>query len=150
MSEVKRDYGERKSYSELTKLGTFEERFNYLVCHSSIGIQTFGTSRYLNQMLYKDVEWLKARDRVILRDNGMDLGIDGAEIVGPITVHHINPITLEDVIYRRPCVFDEDNLISTSDKTHKAVHYGRQMPTTAYFQERTPGDTTIWKKVKTC
>lgn len=146
MSEEKRDKAERKSYSELIEFKSFEDRFNYLVCHSEIGVPTFGSSRYLNQILYKDKRWQKARDLAIIRDQGLDLGVAGADIVGYAVVHHINPITLEDVIYRRECVFDLDNLICTSDKTHKAIHYGRQVPTTAFYQKRRPGDTTIWKK----
>lgn len=133
-----------RRYSELVKLKTFEERFEYLKLSGTVGESTFGGHRYLNQDLYASEEWKTVRRDVIVRDNGMDLGVDGFDIAGSIWVHHMNPISIDDVIERRPCVFDMENLISVAEKTHRAIHYGDMSQLTVSLVERKPGDTKLW------
>lgn len=135
-----------KSYNELITIPTFEERFRYLKVYGVIGNQTFGYDRYLNQKLYNTSrEWKRVRDKVILRDNGCDLGCDGFEIYGKIIVHHINPITVEDIVACNPCVFDLNNLISTSHNTHNAIHYGDEKLLIVAPIERKQYDTCPWR-----
>ena len=135
-----------KSYSELIKLSTLEERFEYLKCTSKIGERTFGGYRDLNQILYKkDPRWAEARRKVILRDNGNELGVDGFPISGPIYVHHINPITVSDVLEMRPKIFDPENLISTSGQVHRGLHYGDSRVIPRIPVPRTMYDTCPWK-----
>ena len=134
-----------KSYNELITIPTFEERFRYLKVYGVIGDQTFGYDRYLNQKLYTLSEWKRVRDKVILRDNGCDLGCEGFEIYGKIIIHHINPITVEDIVACNPCVFDLNNLISTSHNTHNAIHYGDEKLLTAAPIERKQYDTCPWR-----
>lgn len=135
-----------RSYLEVLQYDTYEERFNYLKLGGQVAKETFGSNRKLNQILYKDQEWRKTRDDIILRDGGCDLGIPGREIFGPISVHHINPITVEDVINRAPKVFDHNNLICTSDLTHKAIHYSDEHILITDPVVRTKNDTCPWKK----
>lgn len=135
-----------RSYSEVLNYETYEERFNYLKLGGQVAKETFGSNRTLNQMLYKDPEWRRIRDKIILRDGGCDLGISGREIFGPISVHHINPITVEDVINRSHKVFDPNNLICTSDLTHKAIHYSDEHILLKDPIVRTKNDTCPWKK----
>lgn len=135
-----------KTIDELFKCKTFEERFKYLEIGGHIGIESFGFDRYLNQTFYKSNEWKRARDKVIIRDNGMDLGVDGYPINGRIIIHHINPITIEDVLSRNPDIFNLDYLICCSHQTHNALHYGNE----AYLDkfkviERKPNDTIPWR-----
>lgn len=134
-----------RTYSELILLPTFEERFEYLRLCGSVGYETFGHDRYLNQMLYGSPEWKRCRRDIIIRDNGCDLGCEGFEIFGKILVHHINPITVEDVLNRNPIVFDPENLISTTHNTHNAIHYGDIDLLTIRPIERTKNDTCPWK-----
>lgn len=133
------------SYSELITLPTFEERYRYLRKSGIVGEETFGSHRYLNQILYKSPEWRSVRNRVIIRDNGCDLGMEGYEIRDRVYIHHINPITEEDILDRRPALFDMENLICVSFNTHQAIHYGDEslLPIIS-FNERTPGDTKLW------
>ena len=133
------------TYSNLIKLATFDERFEYLALHGKVSEMTFGINRYLNQTLYHSDEWGDVRTFVIIRDDGCDLGIDGREIFGPITVHHMNPITVDMVVNRHPLVLDPENLICVSDKTHKAIHYGKLTTTYSDYTPRTPNDTCPWK-----
>lgn len=136
----------RKSYRELIKLKTFEDRFEYLkIGDKTIGEDTFGGHRYLNQNLYRSPEWRRIRDAVIVRDLGRDLGLEGYEIADgqKIIVHHINPLTLEEILNMDPCVFDMENLITTVDSTHNALHYG-SIGTINVYTERYPGDTKLW------
>ena len=136
-----------RTYSELLTLPTFEERFEYLKLGGRVGYETFGYDRYLNQILYNSYEWkYNTRRKIILRDNGCDLGCDGFEIFGKILVHHINPITVDDVLNRRPIVFDPENLISTTHNTHNAIHYGDVDLLTIGPIERTKNDTCPWKQ----
>lgn len=136
-----------KSYNELITIPTFEERFRYLKVYGVIGNQTFGYDRYLNQKLYNTSrEWKRIRDKVILRDNGCDLGCEGFEIYGKIIIHHINPITVEDIVTCNPCVFDLNNLISTSHNTHNAIHYGDEKSLIVAPIERKQYDTCPWRR----
>ena len=114
-----------KTYSELITLPTFEERYRYLRLGGRVGADTFGFDRYLNQVVYqRDPRWKDARDIVIIRDNGCDLGIEGREIHGKILVHHMNPITMDDILNERDWIYDPEFLISTMLTTHNAIHYG--------------------------
>lgn len=135
-----------KSYSVVILLPTLEERFNYLKLSGKVGAETFGYDRYLNQILYHDPEWRRIRNDVIIRDNGCDLGVKDYEIKGRILVHHINPITIDDVKLRRYCVFDLDNLICTSHDTHNAIHYGDVNLLPKNPIERKPNDTCPWRR----
>lgn len=135
-----------KSYSVVILLPTLEERFEYLKLKGHVGAETFGYDRYLNQILYHDPEWKRIRREVIIRDNGCDLAVKDHEIQGRILVHHINPITIDDVKLRRYCVFDLDNLICTSHDTHNAIHYGDSNLLPKNPVERRPNDTCPWKR----
>ena len=134
-----------RTYSELTTFDTFEERFEYLKLEGRVGRETFGYDRYLNQLLYKDKEWLRTRRDIIIRDNGCDLGIPGRQIHGKVLVHHIDPITVEDILNRHPKVFDPDNLVCTSLLTHNAIHYSDDSILPKDPIERRPNDTCPWK-----
>lgn len=134
-----------RTYSELTTFDTFEERFEYLKLEGRVGRETFGYDRYLNQLLYKDKEWLRTRRDIIIRDNGCDLGIPGRQIHGKVLVHHIDPITVEDILNRHPKVFDPDNLVCTSLLTHNAIHYSDESILPLDPVERRPNDTCPWK-----
>lgn len=135
-----------KSYNELVKIDDFLKRYEYLKLGSVVAEETFGPARYLNQAFYRSEQWKRIRREVILRDNGFDLGIPGFDIRGKIYIHHIEPITIEDIINRTPKLLSLDNLISVSDKTHNAIHYG-DITLLPYFDlvERRPGDTCPWK-----
>lgn len=136
-----------KTYSELITLPTFEERFRYLKLNGIVGEETFGFDRYLNQKFYqKDDEWLDVRDFIIIRDMGCDLGIEGHEIVGNIIVHHMNPITKDDIIRRTKYLLDPEYLICTMDNTHKAIHYGNEDLLIKGPIERRPNDTCPWRR----
>ena len=135
-----------KSYRELKRLLSFEERYEYLQLQGAVGDPTFGFDRYLNQMLYRSTEWKRVRDEIITRDYGRDLGIAGREIPGIIIVHHMNPITPEDIEESRDVVFDPNGLICTSQSTHLAIHYGDKSLLISNPVVRYPGDTTLWKK----
>lgn len=137
-----------KNHSELIRLPTFLERYRYLKIGGRIGEDTFGYDRYLNQTLYRSAEWKRFRREIIVRDEGRDLGCDGYEIVGNILVHHINPITLEDVLNRDPKIFDPENVICVSHNTHNAIHYGDESLLITELVIRKPNDTCPWKKVK--
>lgn len=113
-----------KTYKELSRLKTFEERFDYLKLSGQVGESTFGFDRYLNQMIYQSYRWKKVRNEVILRDNGCDLGIEDYEIQGKILIHHINPITIEDAENDSDIVYDPQFLICVSPTTHNAIHFG--------------------------
>lgn len=134
-----------KSYSEMILLKTFKERFDYLKMNCNVGTVTFGGERYLNQTLYKSYEWKKVRREVIIRDNGCDLGVEGFELSPKdILIHHINPITIDDIVNRNPIIFDLDNLITTKHKTHNAIHYSDDTMIFTGLVERTKDDTRLW------
>lgn len=137
----------KKTYSELIKFNTFEERFDYLKLDGVVGDVTFGHLRYINQIFYKSKEWNSVRDKVILRDNGHDLGLEGMEydIYGIILIHHINPITPDDILNRDEKLFDLENLISVSKATHFGIHYGNRDNLYIKETERRANDTCPWK-----
>ena len=134
-----------KTYSELITFSTFEERFEYLQLKGIVGQETFGFDRYLNQILYSSKEWKSLRNEIIVRDNGCDLALEGFEIHGRILIHHINPITIDDVIKRRGIVFDPENLICVTHNTHNAIHYGDKSLLITGPIERRANDTCPWK-----
>ena len=135
-----------KSYLECIQLSTFIDRYRYIKIGGFVGKETFGYDRYLNQILYRTAEWKRFRRDMILRDNGCDLGCEGYEIFGNILVHHINPITVEDVVNRNPCIFDPNNVICTSLNTHNAIHYGDETNLITEPVVRKPNDTCPWKR----
>lgn len=135
-----------RTYSELMSLPTFEERYNYLKLDGVVGEETFGFDRYLNQRFYQnDNEWKKVRDYVIVRDNGCDLGVEGREIQGKIIVHHMNPITKDDLINRSEFLLNPEYLICTLKSTHDAIHYGDENLLMKGSVERTLNDTCPWR-----
>lgn len=134
-----------KTFSELRKLKTFEERYAYLRLYGIVGKSTFGYDRYLNQILYKSKLWFNARDYIIVRDNGCDLSVDGYDIHGRIIIHHMNPITIEDIESRSDKVFDPEFLICTSFNTHNAIHYGDESLLPQLPIERRLNDTCPWR-----
>ena len=136
----------QRSYKELSRLKTFKEKYEYLRLRGSVGKETFGFDRYLNQALYSSDEWRRFRQKVIIRDNGCDLGEPGHEIRGDrIIIHHINPITLEDIKERSSALFDMNNVICVTHNTHQAIHYGDESLLPQDPLERKPGDTCPWK-----
>lgn len=135
-----------RTYSELITIPTFEERFEYLKLNGSVGLETFGHDRYLNQILYNSPEWRRFRPEIIVRDNGCDLACEGYEIFGKILIHHINPITAKDILNRNPKVFDPENVITTVHNTHNAIHYGDENLLITAPIERSRNDTCPWRK----
>lgn len=135
-----------RTYSELMTLKTFEERYKYLKIGGRVGEDTFGFDRYLNQIFYQTEEWKSIRNYVIARDNGCDLGIPEHEIRGNrIIVHHMNPITKEDILNRSEFLLNPEYLITTIDNTHKAIHYGNENLLPQDPVIRTKNDTCPWK-----
>lgn len=135
----------RKCYSELIALPTFIERYRYLKLNGVVGEDTFGFKRWLNQVLYTSSDWKSFRREIARRDNGCDLAVRGFEVYGPVIVHHIVPITYEDVLSRSKCLFDPENVILTQLGTHNAIHYGDESLLNIAPVERTPNDTCPWK-----
>lgn len=134
-----------KSYSELVTIARFEDRYEYLKLGGFVGEATFGGHRYLNQILYTCEEWGSTRKEVIIRDDACDLADPDHPITGKILIHHIVPITIDDVLKRRPCVFDLDNLVCTSMNTHNAIHYGDSNLLPKPYVERRKNDTCPWR-----
>lgn len=132
-----------RTYNELQHLKTFDERFDYLNLNGRVGESTFGFDRYINQMFYKSQEWLNTRADVIVRDLGCDLGLEGYEIHKGIIIHHMNPISKEDIINNIDYVLNPDYLICTCLRTHNSIHYGKTNPN--IITERRQGDTCPWK-----
>lgn len=135
-----------RTYSELITLPTFEERFRYLQLGGKVGEDTFGHDRYLNQMFYTSDEWRRIRRDIIVRDNGCDLGIQDREIHGLIIIHHMNPITIEDIINRSEFLLNPEYLISTVKNTHDAIHFSDERILITDPIERRPNDTCPWKR----
>lgn len=133
-----------RSYSELRRLDTFEERFKYLALRGSVGAQTFGSERNINQRFYTSREWRQVRHHVIARDNACDLGIDGYDIFTNLHIHHMNPMTVEDIVHGEDHILDPEFLITTTHQTHNAIHYGDEKQLPRRFVERRPGDTKLW------
>lgn len=135
-----------KTYSELIKIPSYIDRFRYLRLGGKAGEITFGNERYLNQHFYKSPEWKQFRRDIIIRDRGFDLGVEGYSINGVILIHHINPITVEDIINRSDSIFDPENVISVSKNTHNAIHYGDEhLLCIDEIIERRPNDTIPWR-----
>lgn len=134
-----------RRYSELKKLRTLEERFDYLKLSGVVGRQSWGWDRHFNQRFYFSKEWKAVRDIVIVRDEGCDLGIPGFEIRDKILIHHMNPIWIDDLKTGNPEILDPEYLITTSDRTHQAIHYGSSALLPQVPILRTPGDTNLWK-----
>ena len=134
-----------RTYSELIQLPTFEERFNYLRLDGVVGKDTFGFDRYLNQQFYRSSEWKRIRNQVIVRDNGCDLGIDGYEIHGRILIHHINPISIEDLQHMSDLLMNPEYLICVSHRTHNAIRYGDESLIVTAPIERSQNDTCPWR-----
>ena len=135
-----------KTYSELITFPTFKERYEYLRLKGRVGEDTFGFDRYLNQVFYKSKEWRSVRDYVIARDNGCDLGMEGYEIFGQILIHHMNPITKEDILERKDVLLNPEYLITTVKNTHDAIHYGDESLLVTAPIERRKNDTCPWRK----
>lgn len=135
-----------KTYSELIKLETFEERFRYLKLSANVGDETFGFDRYLNQLFYQSSEWKRIRNEVIIRDNACDLGITDRELDKRIIIHHMNPITKEDLIHQTDFLLNPEYLICTCHRTHSAIHYGDESILEPVIVERTKNDTCPWRR----
>lgn len=136
-----------KTYKELSELTTFEERFEYLKLNGQVGKDTFGFDRYLNQQFYRSREWRALRDFVIVRDNGCDLGIEGHDIASQkILIHHMNPITIKDIVNKSDFLMNPEYLITTVHNTHNAIHYGDSNLLVLAPMERTKNDTCPWRK----
>lgn len=135
-----------RTYSELSKLSTFEERFQYLKLGGSVGESTFGFDRYLNQIFYKSKLWKRIRDEVIFRDGGCDLGVNGREIFGSVIIHHMNPITIKDIEADSKFLTDPEYLITTTHSTHNAIHYSDEKLLMTGPIERTKNDTCPWRR----
>lgn len=134
-----------RTYSDLVKIPDFFGRFEYLKLNGVLGELNQDVNRYLNQMFYRSPEWRSLRRQILLRDNGCDLGVSDLPITGRPLIHHINPITVEDVVRSRDCIFDPENLISVSHETHNAIHYGSfEMLKINEVVIRKPGDTKLW------
>lgn len=146
-----------KSYSELCRMAAFEDRLHYLQLHGEVGKDTFGFDRWLNQDFYQSREWRQFRDKIIVRDGGCDLGckdhpitdwvIRGGKPIRPkIILHHLNPLTREDILKHTSALLDPENVICVSDRTHKAIHYGDDSILQPAYTERRLGDTCPWRK----
>lgn len=133
-----------KSYSELIELDTFEDRFRYLALLGVVGETTFGSERYRNQDFYHSRTWRQLRTHIIIRDEGCDLGVFGHDITKIAHIHHMNPMTLDQVLHGEEVIWDPEFLITTTPRTHNAIHYGDERQLPRPFVERTPGDTNLW------
>lgn len=133
-----------RTYSELSRLSTFDDRFKYLALRGGVGDRTFGFDRYINQMFYASAEWKRVRQHVILRDNGCDLGLEGYEIHNRLYVHHMNPMEVEDIADGDSRNLDPEFLITTTHRTHNAIHYGDEGQLPKPIVERRRGDTKLW------
>ena len=135
-----------RRYSELRHLETFEERFLYLCLKGAVGRETFGFDRYINQNFYRSREWRDVRKDVIARDNGCDLGVDGFEIHSQLHIHHMNPMDIDSIVHRNHINLDPEFLITTTQRTHNAIHYGDENHLPRRYVERRSGDTALWER----
>lgn len=135
-----------RTYSELIKLPTFEERYKYLKLNGRVGEDTFGFDRYLNQNFYRSDEWKRIRNQIIVRDQGCDLGMPDREIGGKILIHHLNPIAVKDILLQTEFLLNPEYLICVSHSTHNAIHYGNENFLLTMPVERTKNDTCPWKR----
>ena len=135
-----------RSYREMLKLSTFEERFDYLQLKGSVGTSTFGHDRYLNQRFYTSQTWRRLRDEIIVRDNGSDLAIPDREIYDRIIIHHMNPISVKSLVGESEDDLNPDFLVCVTHNTHNAIHYGDKSLLVQQLVERRPGDTKLWSR----
>lgn len=133
-----------RTYTELCRLHTFEDRFDYLALRGRVGEATFGYDRYINQEFYRSVQWKQTRDRVIARDEGCDMGMDGYEIYDKILIHHMNPMQMNDIVHANEAILDPEFLIAVTHRTHQAIHYGDRSMIRQPLVARRPGDTKLW------
>jgi hypothetical protein len=133
-----------RSYSELRRISDFKERFEYLALRGVVGDRTFGFDRYMNQKFYTSRQWRQVRDQVIVRDEGCDLGMAGFDIHSRLYIHHLNPMTADDLKNGEESVLDPEYLVATTHRTHNAIHYGDANLLAKPFVERRPGDTRMW------
>lgn len=133
-----------RTYSQLIRIDSFEERYEYLKLKSSVGKETFGFDRYINQQFYRSTQWKQIRNQVIARDLGMDLAMEGYEIYDRIIIHHMNPMTPEDINHGDEDILNPEFLICTTHKTHNAIHYGDRSLLALPFVERNANDTKLW------
>jgi hypothetical protein len=133
-----------RSYSELQRIETFEDRFRYLALRGQVGEATFGFDRYLNQLFYTSRQWKQLRHYVIARDNASDLGIEGYEIHARLVIHHMNPMSVADITHGNDEILDSEFLITTTHQTHNAIHYGDERQLPRPFVARSRGDTKLW------
>lgn len=133
-----------RTYSELRRLTDFEDRYKYLALHGFVGRSTFGFDRYINQQFYTSTQWRQIRHHVIARDLGCDLGVEGYEIHDRIYIHHMNPMTVDDIVHGEDSILDPEFLISTTHRTHNAIHYGDERLLPRPITERRSGDTKLW------
>lgn len=134
-----------KTFSELIEIPTFEERFEYLKLGGFVGEETFGFDRYLNQNFYRSYEWRQLRNQIIIRDNGCDLACDDRDIFGRVIIHHMNPISTDDLIHNSDFLTNPEYLICTTKQTHDAIHYGNKDSLMSIPKERRPNDTIPWR-----
>jgi hypothetical protein len=132
-----------RTYSELRRYESFEDRLEYLTLRGSVGESTFGFDRYIGQDFYHSAQWRSAREEVIVRDNGCDLGVPGYDIHTELLVHHMNPMGVDDIIHGEDWVLDPEYLITTTKRTHNAIHYGTELQVPVLVK-RAPGDTSLW------
>jgi len=133
-----------RSYSELRRFGSYEDRFEYLKLNGQVGRSTFGFDRHINQKFYTSLEWKQARQTVILRDSGCDLGIRGYEITGGALIHHMNPMSVDDIVHGEDWIFDPEFLVLVTQTTHNAIHYGTDKQLPKVVVARSPNDTKLW------
>ena len=133
-----------RTYSELSRLTDFEERYKYLALRGSVGRSTFGFDRYINQQFYTSTQWRQIRHHVIARDLGCDLGVEGYEIHDRIYIHHMNPMTVDDIAHGEDSILNPEFLITTTHRTHNAIHYGDERLLPRPLTERRSGDTKLW------
>lgn len=133
-----------RSYSELIRTNSFIERFRYLALPGSVGASTFGFDRHVNQKFYTSRQWRQIRQHVIARDEGCDLGVEGYEIHDRVLIHHMNPMGIDDIVAGNEAILDPEFLISTTHRTHNAIHFGDERQLPKPLAERRPGDTKLW------
>lgn len=144
MLDGKRLSMKTRTYSELSQFQTFEDRLGYLRLNGGVGRSTFGFDRYINQRFYTSYEWKHTREIVLLRDNGCDLGCEGYEIHVEPLIHHMNPISVDDILHKEEWILDPEFLVTTTHNTHNAIHYGKEVSYPKVVARRSPKDTKLW------
>lgn len=136
----------KRSYTELIRIDSLEGRYDYLRVHAKIGVDTFGFDRWINQAFYRSAQWRSIRSRVIDRDRGCDMGVAGNEIFDRVVIHHMNPMTVDDLVEGDPSMLDPEYLITVSNNSHNAIHFGDRELLPKPFVPRRPGDTQLWTR----